>query len=77
MQSHVQSGSSGMHRQALISMRPLAMPIFKPKCRVDQGAQRRIHRFGSNRLLPIFNVMVDPLRLIHPTTVTTANEHFR
>lgn len=72
MESHVQSGSSGMHRQALISMRPLAMSICKPKCRVDQGAQRRIHQACSHS-----DGLVDPLFLIHPTTVTTANEYFQ
>ena len=66
------SGISGMYRQEPISMRPLAIPFFKPSARVNQVRRGRIHQACSHS-----ENLVDPLRLIHPTTVTTANEYFQ
>ena len=75
------SGISGMYRQEPISMRPLAMPFFKPTARVAQVPGGRTHQACSHS-----ENLVDPLlvaavafvpRLIHPTTVTTANEYFQ
>ena len=53
-------------------MRPLAIPFFKPSARVAQVPRGRIHQACSHS-----ENLVDPLRLIHPTTVTTANEYFQ
>ncbi len=41
-----------------MKIRPVGGAADPPICRVDQGAQRRIHHHS---------VLVDPLRLIHPT----------
>ncbi len=53
-------------------MRPLAMSFLKPSARVAQVPRGRIHHACSHS-----ENLVDPLRLIDPTTVTTANEYFQ
>jgi hypothetical protein len=62
MESQYPCGSSGMFRREPNS-----------RGRVDQGAQRRIHH-GIDETRTALFMMVDPLRLIHPTRPSSISD---